>query len=188
MNEQGAPAQAPAETIAEAPVHVPAESDTEKRGRLPLLLLPLLVIALLMAVFIGTNVLGVLFGVVAPPLPPLPAGMTQIDHTSPAYGVDTWKYLSSADSSGVPTIDACSAVQYIQSNDGVCQLAPLQCGEYRETDDSFSADNSVVARCSGQVAFSIFNMQWWALVMRTPDAQTQLELHREVYWIGTGPQ
>lgn len=148
--------------------------------RLPLLAIPLLLIALLLALYVGTNVLGVLFGVIAPPLPPLPADMQQVEHTSEAYGVDYWKYTA-------PT-DACEVVVHLEANGGVCQLAPLQCGEFRETDGSFTTSDRFVARCGGQVDFSIFNMQWWALVMRTPDDLTQLEFGREVYWLGTGPQ
>jgi len=150
------------------------------RRRVPLLAILLLVVALILAVYIGTNVLTVLFGVISPPLPPLPPAMESVTHTSEAYGVDYWKYTS--------TTDACEVVQYIEDHGGVCQLAPLQCGEYRETTQDFSIANSVVGRCGGKVSFSIFNMTWWGLIMRTSDAKTQLELEREVYWLGTGPQ
>jgi hypothetical protein len=150
------------------------------RRRVPLVAILLLAVAVILGIFIGTNVLSVLFGVISPPLPPLPPAMEQVTHTSEDYGVDYWKYLSST--------DACEVVQYLQDHGGVCQLAPLQCGEYREVEPGMSVNNTVVARCGGKVAFSIFNMTWWGLVMRTPDTKTQLELGREVYWLGTGPQ
>jgi hypothetical protein len=128
--------------------------------RVPALAIMLLIATVALAIYIGTNVLGVLFAVVSPPTPPLPSGMDLVSYDSESYGVDLWKYTSAG--------DACAVVQYIQDNGGVCQVAPAQCS--RDGD------------------FSIFNMQWWALVMRLPNRLTQLELHREVFWIGTGPQ
>ena len=148
--------------------------------RIPVLALVLLVAVVALGIYIGTNVLGVLFAVVSPPLPPLPPGMDAVSHESDSYGVDLWKYTT--------TGDACEVVQYIQDNGGVCRVAPMQCGEYQEDNSGFTVANSVVARCVGSVEFSIFNMQWWALIMRQPDTRISLELHREVYWIGTGPQ
>ncbi len=145
-----------------------------------LLTVGLLVLALLLAIYIGSNVLSVLYGVVAPPAPPLPPGMDQVSHTSEAYGVDRWIYQSSG--------DACAIPQYIQDNGGACRIAPMQCGEYRETQGDFSVINSIVARCVGRMDFSIFHEHWWSLITRTPDGKNQLETSREVYWIGTGPQ
>ena len=48
------------------------QETTEKPGRPPLLALILLIAALVLAFYIGTNVLSVLFAVVSPPLPPIP--------------------------------------------------------------------------------------------------------------------
>ena len=153
-------------------------ADASRRPS-PLLIL-LLIVVLGLALFVGTNVLGVLFAVIAPPMPPLPPNMTEIEHTSVAYGVDDWKYTS-------PT-DACEVVKAIVQNGGDCQLMPLQCADAQTTTGDFQVNTALVARCGGKVAFSIFNMQWWAHVTRNSDTETQLELHREVYWIGTGPQ
>ncbi len=159
-----------------------AEATEEAQGSRipPLILIPLLIVLLGLALYIGANVLGVLFAVIAPPSPPLPPNMTQIEHTSEAYGVDDWKYTT--------TTDACEVVKSIEQNDGVCLLMPLQCADAQATTGDFQINDSLVARCGGKVAFSIFNMQWWAHVTRNSDTETQLELHREVYWIGTGPQ
>lgn len=148
--------------------------------RLPVLVIVLLVAVVALGIYIGTNVLGVLFAVVSPPLPPVPPGLEAVSHTSESYGVDLWKYTTKG--------DACEIVQFIQDSGGVCRVAPMQCGEFRENHSDFSIADSVVARCVGSVDFSIFNMQWWALVLRQPDTSTNVELHREVYWIGTGPQ
>lgn len=155
-------------------------TDAAAPRRLPLLAIVLLLAAVALAIYIGTNVLGVLFAVVAPPSPPLPSGMDLVSHESASYGVDLWKYTSSG--------DACQVVQYIQDNGGVCQIAPAQCSGGGTNQGNFEIADAVVARCGGNVDFSIFHMQWWGLVMRLPSQLTQLELHREVFWIGTGPQ
>lgn len=159
---------------------LPETSAALAPRRVPVLALVLLVAVVALGIYIGTNVLSVLFAVVSPPLPPVPPGMTSVSHETESYGVDLWKYTT--------TGDACEVLQYIQENGGVCRVAPMQCGEYREDNSGFSIANSVVARCTGSIDFSIFNMQWWALVMRLPTTETQLELHREVFWLGTGPQ
>ncbi len=148
--------------------------------RPPLLVIVLLIAVVALAIYIGTNVLGVMYAVIAPPMPPIPPDMTQISYENQAYGVDLWKYAS--------TGDACALVQYVENNGGACLIAPMQCGEYRADHGDFSLENSIVARCTGKVDFSIFHMQWWELITRPSDTQQQIEAHREVYWIGTGPQ
>ena len=144
------------------------------------LALALLLAVVALAIFIGTNVLSVLYAVVAPPAPPLPPDMEQVSHDSPAYGVDHWTYTT--------TRDACEVVQYVQENGGVCVLAPMQCGEYRENSGDFSVGQSIVARCSGKIAFSIFHEQWSSVILRNLDDTVKYNLDREVYWMGTGPQ
>ncbi len=140
----------------------------------------MLAAAVALALFIGTNVLSVLYGVIAPPLPPLPPDLEQVSHTSSAYGVDNWKYSTAG--------DACQLVKYVEDHGGACLVAPMQCGNYRELHENFSIATSVVARCGGQISFSIFHEQWWSLITRTIDDKALFELNREVYWIGTGPQ
>jgi len=149
-------------------------------GRVPLLAILLLIAALLLAVYVGTNVLSVLFAVINPPLPPIPPNLTQVSHTSEAYGVDQWKYVS--------TGDACTLVKYVIDNGGSCRIVPLGCGENRAIDPNAAVENTIVARCDGKMAFSIFNEQWWSLITYTKANQPQIEINREVYWLGTGPQ
>lgn len=147
--------------------------------RPPFLAILLLVAVVALAFFIGTNVLSVLYAIIAPPLPPLPPNMEQVSHESPAYGVDNWKYST--------TQDACELVKYVQDNGGVCVVAPMTCGEFRD-EGSGNSSLALVARCSGDMAFSIFNEQWWSLIMRQASGTASFELRREVFWIGIGPQ
>ena len=157
-----------------------APLEPEKAARPPLLAIILLIAALILALYVGTNVLSVLFAVVSPPLPPIPPNLTQTNHTSAAYGVDNWKYVS--------TGDACTLVKYVQDNGGVCHIVPLGCGTSRAVDPNLSVVNSIVARCDGKMNFSIFNEQWWSLISYTKDGTPQIEVNREVYWLGSGPQ
>lgn len=167
--------------MAETQTNPAAAPDAPSPARRPPFLAILLLMAVLaLALFIGTNVLSVLYGVVAPPTPPLPPGMDQQTHTSSAYGVDTWKYVTDE--------DACQLVKYVEDHGGTCQIAPMQCSDYRELERDFSIATSIVARCGGQFNFSIFNQQWWAIILRTIDDKASFELHREIFWIGTGPQ
>lgn len=154
------------------------EAPPEHR-RPPIGILLLLAFGVVLGVYVGTNVIGVLYGIVSPPLPPVPDGLTEAAHTSDAYGADVWTYTADR--------DPCDYAGIYQ-NLGTCVYAPLQCGQMREVPGSSAGALSAVARCSGGQKFSIFNMKWWALIERNnDDGSTKIELEREVFWIGTGP-
>lgn len=159
------------------------QDETEpsaSHGRhLSLLAIPLLVVVVIVAAYIGVNVLSVLFAVVSPPMPPIPPNVTQISHESPAYGVDYWRFTS--------TEDGCALVRYLQDNGGVCLNAPAQCSAPEGQQGTTTLDG-IVARCEGRQDFSIFTMTWSGRVIREAPGKTQLQLDREVYWLGTGPQ
>jgi len=162
------------------PPDAPAIEPSEVRGRrLSLLAIPLLVIVVVLAAYIGINVVSVLFAVVSPPLPPIPPNVVQTSHESTAYGVDYWRYTS--------TEDGCVLVRYLQENGGVCQIAPAQCAAPEGQLGAATLDG-IVARCEGRQDFSIFTMTWFGMVIREAPGKTQLQLDREVYWLGTGPQ
>lgn len=159
------------------PESLPQEGNPR---RFPLLGVVLLVAVVGLALYIGVNVLSVLFAVVAPPLPPMPPNIVQTSHENVAYGVDRWKYTS--------TTDGCTLLRYLQENGGVCTLAPMQCGEDPNTPGAFQISDGLVARCNGRQDFSIFSMTWFGLIIREGDGSTRLDLDREVFWLGTGPQ
>jgi hypothetical protein len=156
-----------------APVSPPATAAP--RTQL-IILLAVGVISLLLAAYIGVNVIGVLYGMVAPPLPPVSEGMSQTAYTQKAYGVDAWVYRSGSD--GCDLLEMYSAA-------GLCNPAPLQCGALRPVYSS-NLPRTIVARCSGERQFSIFTMQWNSYIFRLPDGTSEVELEREVFWIGTG--
>ena len=165
----------------DAPAIEPTETESVPRSgrRFVLLAVPLLVAVVVVAAYIGINVLSVLFAVVSPPLPPIPPNVTQTSHENTAYGVDYWRYTSSE--------DGCVLVRYLEENGGVCQLAPAQCAAPQGQQGMVAMDG-IVARCEGRQDFSIFTLTWRGVVIREAPGRTQLQLDREVYWIGTGPQ
>lgn len=132
--------------------------------------------ALVLGGYVALQVVGVLYGIVAPPMPPVPPDARERLHENRAYGVDTWRYNT--------TLEACRVVAFYQENGAQCQLAPLQCAQGTRFQEVFPVDNTVVARCYGELNFSIFRMGWSAFVVRPaelPDS-SEIELRREVYW------
>lgn len=129
------------------------------------------------ALVIGFQVMGVLFSIAAPPQPPHPADVVQLEYTSTAYGVDEWVYATQQ--------DACELVRYYEALDGICLPIGGRCGEGA----SSTSRSQNVAQCSGEQPFSIFAMRWNAVIATgyggtTP---THFRLSREIYWTGEVP-
>lgn len=140
--------------------------------------------ALVFAVFVGTQVIGVLVAIFFPPLPPLPGNLTVASHTVGDYGVDEWLYESPA--------SACDIVRFYQDQQGVCSIAPLWCGDVRTDDPALSGVNTPgqhVARCQGEIRFSVFAMRWQAIISTadTPEYETEFRVAREIFWTGSVP-
>lgn len=149
--------------------------------RIPVRLLVLGIITVGLAVIIGSQVIGVLYSILFPPLPPLPSSLAEISHDNPTYGADDWLY-NAADK-------PCQVVAFYQSQGGDCRVAPLWCGDEREADSTQSGLDSRhqnVARCTGNVSFSIFNMRWQATIATgdSPRYPTLFRLNRVVFWGG----
>lgn len=128
-----------------------------------------------LAVYIGVNVIGVLFNIVSPPEPPLPDAAVETSHESPAYGVNYWRYTVSE--------DACSILEYYLSFTEDCMVSPMACAS--STSEYASADR-LVARCYGNEQFSLFSQRWEAVILRNElDATTtRVDVSREVNWTG----
>ena len=148
---------------------------------IPVRLLVLGAIALILALVIGTQVLGVLYVIVFPPAPPLPTDVTLVSHTSSAHGVDEWLYTT--------TQSACDVVKFYIDNGAVCRIAPTCDDQNPDTGlPSPSVENASqnVARCVGQARISIFSMRWQLIVAvsHDPDIVTEFRLVRDVFWTG----
>ncbi|MFQ3565628.1 MAG: hypothetical protein SNJ59_01400 [Aggregatilineales bacterium] len=155
------------------------EAPSHSGRKFNLLLTAIAAVAVMLALYIGGQVVGVLYGIVLPPTPPLPHGSRLISHESTAYGVDYWRYHN-------PT-DACEVLAFYQTNGGRCVVAPMQCAS--QTATTYTIPDELVARCYGEVWFSVFAMQWMTIISRTQDADllSRIDLEREVFWIG-GPR
>jgi hypothetical protein len=169
-------------------------SDTNKSGspkpnaeqsdkiviRRPRLVLLLGGVVLLLLFYIGTQVFGVLYGIVFPAQPPLPPDVHEITHENADYGFDTWLYGTDQ--------DACEVVAFYATEGGRCLLSPGYCntGTVIEVD----TPGQHVARCSGEQEFSIFAMRWNAIIATGDEfaGKTQFRLEREVFWSGSIPK
>lgn len=163
-------------TPPESPAEVPQQPA--ERGRISFFTLILLVVVVAVAGFVGVNVLTVLFAVVSPPLPPAPANLVEVRHENVAYGVDRWRYTSSE--------NACVLAKFLEDNGGDCRYAPLQCMTNPDNSSYSLISDGVVAQCYGNIDFSIFTMNWYGLVVQNASTQSQLDLDREVFWLGSG--
>jgi hypothetical protein len=152
-----------------------SSEQAQPSRRRSLLFIIIAVVLVLLALYVATQVVSVLFGIIMPPSPPLPNGVRETSHVSSDYGVDSWAYASDT--------ETCDLVLFYEVNGGVCFLALGQCG--REGTEQVSPP--AVAQCVGSVPFSIFHMQWSAELFRSGENGTRIELNREVFWIGTGP-
>lgn len=164
------------ETSEPTPTVQSEKPDRARGGLLPILAA---VVLFAIALFIASQIVGVLYGMVFPAQAPLPANTTQLEHKNEAYGVDEWFY-SSPD-------DACAVTRYYQQNGGFCIFAPGVCESGFTRVEINPGDN--VARCSGDVYFSIFAMRWHANIAAgyTNGDPTRFRLSREVFWTGTLP-
>lgn len=155
--------------------------SSEKRG-VPLHVILLGAVALVLAVIIGSQVMGVLYAIFFPPAVPLPEQVTLQNHTTADYGVDDWLYSSS--------MPACDIVAFYIANDAQCRVAPLWCTSEGDVTASIpSARNQNIARCETTQTFSIFALRYEVIVATgaTADEVSQFRVNREIYWTGAVP-
>jgi hypothetical protein len=147
-------------------------------ARLPWTILIVSLVGLLLALYIGSQVLGVLVGILFPPGPPLPANLMLLSHQAIEHGVDEWVY-ESADSSPNAILD------YYRGMGADCSTArePLQ-----DPDESSLVTKELFATCSGEMTFSIFAMRWDAAISAGANAVgSEVRVSREVFWTGAVP-
>jgi hypothetical protein len=129
---------------------------------------------------VGVQLFGVLYPIVFPPAPPLPAGVVEVSHTSSDYGVDEWLYTT--------TEPACRIVQFYADHGAQCLFVPecdVAVGPGLSSDSQSAARN--VNRCVAEEKVSIFAMRWQVVIGVGANMLTQFRLQREVYWTGSVP-
>ncbi len=152
--------------------------------RVPARILVLGLIAIVFAVVVGSQVIGVLYAIFFPPAAPIPDLVTLVSHTSKDYGTDDWLYSSDK-------LTACDVVRFYESKDGQCRVAPLMCAEDGaiQTPSVSNTNGQNVARCVATQNFSIFALRWEVVIATgaTSDQTSQFRLNREIYWTGAVP-
>ncbi|GIK29629.1 MAG: hypothetical protein IT298_10600 [Chloroflexi bacterium] len=141
----------------------------------------LAVILIALAVLIGTQILGVLYGLLFPPSPPLPDSFTLLQSTSPSYGVDDWLYASSE--------DACRVARDFERAGASCTIAPGICNSgFVQMEEPRAGSN--VARCTGEFHWSIFAQRYYANIAAGygDDQPTRVRIEREIFWTGVIPE
>lgn len=172
MNNTGSDSSATSDESVNAPV---------SRG-VPLRIIILGTVALVLAVIIGSQVIGVLYAIFFPPAAPLPEQITLVRHTSTDYGVDDWLYSSST--------PACDIVRFYQEHDAQCRIAPLWCTEEGQASAAIPTErNQNIGRCEATQNFSIFALRYEVVVATgsTADEVSSFRLNREIYWTGAVP-
>lgn len=151
-----------------------SEQSQHSRWRSVIFIVVALAVVLL-ALYVATQVVSVLFGIINPPLPPLPNSAHEMSHESTDYGVDIWEYSTDG--------EVCDVLLFYETNGGTCAVARGQCGR----EGSEQVESPAVGHCVANSPFSIFHMQWSAELFRNGGQGTRINLSREVFWVGTGP-
>jgi hypothetical protein len=138
------------------------------------------VFAVVLALFVATQVIGVLYSILFPPDGPvLPANILEISHQLEAPGVDYWVYGTEQNS--------CEVMDFFRTQPGAtCRFVPYACGGPDGRSFAQSTPAQQVGNCSGEMNFSIFSLRWTVNVSahHYTDGSTHFSLLREVQWFG----
>jgi hypothetical protein len=148
---------------------------SQRRGRWLLLVLLLLFV---LALVIGWQVVGVLFGLVSLPEPPVPSFAEETAHREDIYGFDTWSYRASALVSEM-------TLYYTQAG-ATCTTLPFSDAQAALLARLFPQSTNVVALCEGSETFSRFTMHYMAAITSydANEALSYLDISRQIDWIG----
>ena len=152
--------------------------------RVPVQIIILGLIAIVFAVVIGSQVIGVLYAIFFPPTAPVPDQVTLVSHDSKDYGTDDWLYTSNK-------LSACDVVHFYESKDSQCRIAPTWCTDENsiQSPAGSSSIGQNVARCVATQNFSIFALRWEVVIATgsTSAETSQFRLNREIFWTGAVP-
>ncbi len=151
--------------------------------RIPTKVIVMGLIAIVFAIVIGSQVIGVLYAIFFPPAAPIPEQVTLVSHTGGDYGVDDWLFSSNQ--------TPCEVLRFYQTKAAECRVAPVWCDTSTSATppEGSKTSSQNVARCIGTQIFSIFALRWETVIATgsTPDQITQFRLNREIFWTGAVP-
>jgi hypothetical protein len=141
-------------------------------------LLPVLLVLFVLALVVGWQVVGVLFGLVSLPEPPVPSFAEASGHRPEVYGFDTWSYRAGALVSEL-------TLYYMQAG-ATCSAPPFSDEQSALIGRLFPQATNVVALCEGSEIFSRFTMYYMAAITSYDqnEALTYLDISRRIDWIG----
>jgi len=133
-------------------------------------------VAVVVALFIGIRLFGVISVLIFIPDPPLPDEIDLISHENTAYGVDTWTYSSSQ--------SVCEVVTFYESQSRMCDIPAGIC-ETRNEQTEVPIGERI--SCSGTEQVSIFGYRWDVEIyraIRDSKATTLMDVQRIMQWNG----
>lgn len=160
-------------------IGTPNEGDTRKQ-QVPIRAIVWATLAFALAIFIATQVIGVLYAILFPPDgPALPLNVTELSRRTEAPGVDYWVYGTDQ--------NACEVMRFFATQSGTCQTLPIMCGGPDGVTLGDSTPAQQVGSCTGEMTFSIFSLRWEVRVSshHLTGGTTHFTVLREVMWQGT---
>ncbi|MDX2136512.1 MAG: hypothetical protein SF123_00330 [Chloroflexota bacterium] len=176
MNRYGHPDDALAAAVeSDTPPTTDVTTNSQRPRRW---LLPVLLVLFVLALVIGWQVVGVLFGLVSLPEPPVPSFAEATGHRPDVYGFDTWSYRAGALVSEL-------TLYYTQAG-ATCSTPPFSHDQSALIGRLFPQASNVVALCEGAETFSRFTMLYMAVITSFDpnEALSYLDISRRIDWIG----
>lgn len=155
----------------------------QARGAIPVWLgLIALVGALVFTFVVGVQIIGALYVLIAPPLPPVPLEVVEMEHLTTQHGSDEWLYGTQA--------DPCAVTAYYAEQGATCALVGTWCEGARLSVEAASVPiTTQVATCTHESAASVFTYAYkvgvWAGYGEVNP--TRFRVTREVFWGGGRP-
>jgi hypothetical protein len=136
--------------------------------------------AFVLALFVGTRVIGALMGVVMPPEMPLPESATQVSYNTDRFGRERWVYSATSFSDSV--------IAFYQSAGAVCEVPPFSEERQAALRLDYEDVRDPVAFCVGDVDFDRFAMRYSAVISPAQDGTlSRLEIMRVIDWFEETP-
>lgn len=154
-----------------------AEVDTAVGCRPPLWLILLAFGVVVLAVVIGLQVFGVLYGLLFPPDAPRPDDVVRLAHETIDTQVYEWRYETG--------LDPCALIAFYEAEGSTCSVVSGACQAGRYVPPLYEVD--AFAHCEGVQTFSVFALRWRVTiepVYRAAPEGSTFTLLSEVLWGG----
>ena len=150
------------------------KNKTKRQPRRAALTMAAGTLVLAVSLIVSVQVFSVLYGLILPPMPPVPDAARELQHENLSYGQDEWRY-------GVDQ-NACEVVRfYIQQQPDACELPPICSGDAE--DEANLPLRSSIATCGATMGFSAFTLNWQAVIYpAAPAGTSSVYVTRQINW------